>query len=70
MTPLAILDFAEDTKRLRLRSVHPGITVDQVVAATGFPLVVPDRVPETALPTADELDILRRRVDPQGLLRR
>jgi hypothetical protein len=50
--------------------VHPGITVDQVVVATGFPLVVPDRVPETGLPTADELDILRRRVDPQGLLRR
>jgi glutaconate CoA-transferase, subunit B len=70
VTPLAILDFAEDTKRLRLRSVHPGISVNQVVAATGFPLVVPDRVPETALPTADELDILRRRVDPQGLLRR
>jgi glutaconate CoA-transferase subunit B len=70
VTPLAILDFTEDTKRLRLRSVHPGITVDQVVVATGFPLVVPDRVPETALPTADELDILRRRVDPQGLLRR
>jgi hypothetical protein len=50
--------------------VHPGVTVDRVVAATGFPLIIPDRVPETAPPTADELDILRRRVDPQGLLRR
>jgi glutaconate CoA-transferase, subunit B len=70
VTPLAILDFAEDTKRLRLRSVHPGVAVDQVTAATGFPLVVPDRVPTTAPPSADELDILRHRVDPQGLLRR
>ena len=70
VTPLAILDFEEESKRLRLRSVHPGVTVDQVVAATGFPLIVPDRVPDTSPPTADELDILRRRVDPQGLLRR
>jgi hypothetical protein len=44
--------------------------VDHVVASTGFPLIIPDRVPETSPPTADELDILRRRVDPQGLLRR
>jgi glutaconate CoA-transferase subunit B len=70
VTPLAILDFEERSRRLRLRSVHPGVTVDQIVAGTGFPLVVPDRVPETEAPSAAELDILRRRVDPEGLLRR
>jgi glutaconate CoA-transferase, subunit B len=70
VTPLAILDFEERTKRLRLASVHPGVTVGQVVASTGFALIVPDRVPVTAAPTGEELDILRRRVDPQGLLRR
>ena len=41
-----------------------------VKARTGFELLVPDRVPVTASPADDELDILRRRVDPQGLLRR
>jgi glutaconate CoA-transferase subunit B len=51
-----------------LRSVHPGITVDQVVANTGFPLIVPERMPVTEGPAPEELDILRRRVDPQGLL--
>jgi glutaconate CoA-transferase, subunit B len=70
VTPLGILDFEERSKRLRLRSVHPGITVAQVAAATGFPLVVPDEVPTTGAPTPEELHILRRRVDPQGLLRR
>jgi len=70
VTPLAILDFEEQSKRLRLRSVHPGIAVEQVVANTGFALIVPERVPVTAAPTPEELDILRRRVDPQGLLRR
>ena len=69
VTPLAILDFQEETKQLRLRSVHPGVTVEQVVANTGFPLVVPDHVAVTESPSAAELDILRRRVDPRGLLR-
>ena len=70
ITPLAVLDFEETSKRLRLHSVHPGVTVDEVKARTGFELLVPDRVPVTGSPDDDELDILRRRVDPQGLLRR
>ncbi len=70
ITPLAILDFEEPSKRLRLRSVHPGVAVDRVVAGTGFPLVVPDRVPLTEPPTDEELAILRTRVDPRGSLRR
>jgi glutaconate CoA-transferase subunit B len=70
ITPLAVLDFEETSKRLRLHSVHPGVTVDEVKARTGFELLAPDRVPVTGSPDDDELDILRRRVDPQGLLRR
>jgi len=54
---------------MRLRSVHPGVTVEQVLARTGFRPVVPDRVPETEPPTADEIAILRRRVDVEGVLR-
>ena len=52
---------------MRLRSVHPGVTVDEVVAATGFELVVPDDVPETRAPTADELELIREVIDPHGL---
>jgi glutaconate CoA-transferase subunit B len=70
ITPLAVLDFEETSKRMRLRSVHPGVSVEEVRARTGFELLVPDRVPVTAPPTDAELDILRRRVDPQRLLRR
>jgi glutaconate CoA-transferase subunit B len=69
ITPLAVLDFEPVSKRMRLCSVHPGIAVDEVRDRTGFELVVPDTVPTTEMPTADELEILRRRVDPQGLLR-
>jgi len=70
VTPLAVMDFEESSKRMRLHSVHPGVTVDEVRAQTGFDLLVPAHVPVTPAPGADELDILRTRVDPQGLLRR
>lgn len=70
ITPLAVLDFEETSKRMRLHSTHPGVTAEEVQARTGFELLVPERVPVTTLPTDEELDVLRRRVDPQGLLRR
>ena len=69
ITPLAVLDFDEASKRMRLFSVHPDVSVDQVKAQTGFELIVPATVPVTSLPNARELGILRSRVDPQGLLR-
>jgi len=37
-----------------------------VLAATGFPLAVPDEVPVTRVPTAAELDLIRTRLDPAG----
>jgi acyl CoA:acetate/3-ketoacid CoA transferase alpha subunit/acyl CoA:acetate/3-ketoacid CoA transferase beta subunit len=68
VTNLAVLDFCPDTRRMRLQSVHPGTTVEQVVANTGFDLIVPPSVPETPLPSADELSLLRTEIDSGGLL--
>jgi len=64
---LGVFDFATDNKAMRLVSVHPGVTVDDVVAATGFELAIPDDVPPTRLPTAEELDLLRNVLDPSGM---
>ncbi|MDH3678789.1 MAG: CoA synthetase [Acidimicrobiia bacterium] len=69
VTPLCVMDFTADTKHLRLRSVHPGVTVDDVQANTGFDLIVPDAVPTTPQPTDDELRIIRTRADQRGALR-
>lgn len=63
---LGVFDFETPDNRMRLRSVHPGVTVDEVVAATGFELAVPDAVPETRLPTDAELEAMER-IDPTGL---
>jgi len=50
VTNLAVLDFETPDRSMRLRSVHPWATVDEVVSATGFALVVPDDVPTSRLP--------------------
>ena len=67
---LAVLDFSGPDHAMRLRSVHPGVGVEEVVEATGFPLVVEGDVPTTRLPTADELALLREVLDPRGTARK
>ncbi len=66
VTDLAVLDFATPDRSMRLRSVHPGVTVDDVVAATGFTLTIPDRVPHTREPTGEEDELIRTLLDPAG----
>jgi len=63
VTNLAVLDFGTPERTMRLRSVHPGVEVGDVVAATGFPLAIPDHVPVTRWPTDDELSLIRNRLD-------
>ncbi len=67
ITNLCVLDFETPDHRMRLRSVHPGVTVDEVVEATGFELVIPDDVPESRVPNDDELRLLYEVVDPDDL---
>jgi acyl CoA:acetate/3-ketoacid CoA transferase beta subunit len=61
---LGVFDFATPERRMRLASVHPGVAVDEVVAATGFELAREDLVPETRTPTDEELRLVRERLDP------
>lgn len=69
ITPLAVLDFDTPDKRMRLASVHPHVTVDEVLDATGFDLAVEDDVGTTPTPDANQLRLLRERVDIDGSLR-
>lgn len=66
VTPLAVMDFGPRSRRMRLASVHPGVTVAQVVEATGFALEVPLEVPQTRPPTDAELAVLRE-LYPNGI---
>lgn len=66
VTNLAVLDFGGPEHAMRLASVHPGVTVDEVVENTGFELVIEGEVPESRTPTADELALIEQ-LDPRGL---
>jgi len=70
VTDKAVLDFRSPDRTMRLRSVHPGVTVADVVASTGFPLAMAGQVPETRLPTAEELTLIRDILDPEALRER
>ncbi len=62
---LGVFDFGTPDRSMRLVSVHPGTTVDEVVEQTGFPLAIDGDVPETRAPDAEELRIIREVLDPQ-----
>ncbi|MFI6060663.1 CoA-transferase subunit beta [Streptomyces sp. NPDC051286] len=67
ISDLGVFDFETPDRTMRLRSLHPGVTVEEVLAATGFALTVPDEVPYTREPTAEELRLIRDEIDPKGL---
>ncbi|MDF2708289.1 CoA-transferase subunit beta [Nonomuraea muscovyensis] len=67
VTDLAVLDLGGPDGTMRLVSVHPGVSVADVVAATGFELDVPGDVPQTRGPSPDELRLLDEVLDPRGL---
>ena len=68
VTPLCTMDFDPGTHRARLATLHPGVTLEQVLEATGFVPAVPAKLGTTPAPTPEELAILRR-MDTAGLLR-
>jgi acyl CoA:acetate/3-ketoacid CoA transferase beta subunit len=73
VTNLAVLDFGGAGGALRLVSLHPGVALEEVVAATGFELegAGPASEPATTrLPTDEELRLIRELLDPGGLRER
>mgnify|MGYP001047858586 CR=1 FL=1 len=69
ITPRAVMDFDPDTLEMRLKSVHSGNSVQDVLDHTGFALNVPEGVGQTPPPSEDELELLRNKIDPTGELR-
>ena len=68
ITNLCILGYDEDTCRMRIESLHQGVTVAKVQENCGFELLQADKVEETHHPTEEELKILREEVDPDGYI--
>jgi glutaconate CoA-transferase subunit B len=69
LTDKAIFDFDSETKLARLKSIHPGVSLDEVIENTGYAHdFVPEKVPETPPPTDEELKLIREVIDPRGVL--
>jgi glutaconate CoA-transferase subunit B len=65
ITDKAVFDFDPNTCRIRLHSIHPGVTPDDLRANTGFDLTIPPNIPTTPPPTPTDLATIHH-IDPGG----
>jgi glutaconate CoA-transferase subunit B len=65
VTELCVMDFGGPDHQVRLVSLHPGITLEQVQENTGYPVHVPEDVPVTVAPSQAQLDIIAT-MDPHN----
>jgi glutaconate CoA-transferase, subunit B len=68
ITQLAVYDFNPATCKMRLFSLHPGATIDDVRANSGFEIEIPKTYGVSPTPTAEELRLLREAIDPSGIV--
>ncbi|MFJ2338889.1 CoA-transferase subunit beta [Pseudomonas protegens] len=66
VSDLCVLDFLGPQRQMRVRSLHPGVSLAQVQDNTGFALHVPQHCPTTAAPTLEQLQLIQR-LDPHNL---
>jgi glutaconate CoA-transferase subunit B len=66
ITDLCIMGFDEETKRMRLEALYPGVEVADVLENTSFAPILPDNIGVTEPPTDEELRILND-IDPDGM---
>ena len=62
LTNLALFDYDRAGRRFRLRSVHPGHSLEEVLDNTGFAFDRPEEVPATPAPDEAMLALIRRRI--------
>lgn len=67
VTDLALMGFDEETKRMKLLALNPGVELEQVEENTGFKLIIPEKIEKNEPPTEKELKILREEIDPTKL---
>lgn len=69
ITDKAVFDFDEESRRMRVRSIHPNATIEDVLANMTFEPIVPDALRQTEAPTAEEVRLIHEVIDPEGMYR-
>jgi glutaconate CoA-transferase subunit B len=67
ITDKAIFGFDPESNRMRLESIHPGATLEEVLANLSFQPIVPKDLPDTEPPTAEQVRLIREEIDPEGM---
>jgi glutaconate CoA-transferase subunit B len=67
ITDLAVFGFDPQTKCMRIEALYPGVGPEAVRAQCGFALGVAENVATVTAPSADQLHLLRRVIDPDGV---
>jgi glutaconate CoA-transferase subunit B len=63
ITDLCVFGFDENSGKMRLESLHAGVPLDEVKENTGFPVIIPKKIPETEPPTVNQLKLIREKID-------
>ena len=67
ISQLGVYGFDNESKRMQLLSVHPGVTIDQIKENSGFKMKIPKKISITKTPSKKELLILKK-IDPSGMI--
>jgi len=68
ITDIGVYGYHPESKAMMLLSLHPGKTIEDVKANAEFDIIIPDNYETTIEPSAEELKILREKVDPSGVI--
>src|SRR4030042_6608821 len=67
ITDKELFSFPPENKQMMLTSIHPGITLEDVLGTMGFSPIVPKQVPITEPPTREQVRLIREVIDPQRM---
>ena len=67
ITQLGVYGFDKESKKMKLISTHPGVTIEQIKNNSSFDILIQDRIGITKPPTKNELKILKD-IDPAGMV--
>lgn len=67
VTNLGVFDFEGPGRTMRARSLHPGVTAEEVAENTSFEIAGLAEAAETRQPTAEELRLIREVLDPKKI---
>jgi acyl CoA:acetate/3-ketoacid CoA transferase beta subunit len=68
ITQLALYGFDDKTKGMKLISLHPGVSLEEVKDNSSFDIIIPEKYGTSPVPTERDLEILRKDIDPTGML--